>query len=160
MSIALLDQVALEPFHALQIHVVRRLVEQNDLGLLEQHLAEADAHLPAAGEGGDREVGVARREAHGPQDAIHFLFHGARVGVVELRLQLRHAIQGALHRLGVVAGTRQLRLALGVLLFQALHLFEGGHHLLLERSLLVELLAELLPEERDLDVGRTLDQLA
>ena len=92
MSIALLDQVALEPFHALQIHVVRRLVEQNDLGLLEQHLAEADAHLPAAGEGGDREVGVARREPHRAEDPVDFFLDRAGVGVVELHLEFGHPV--------------------------------------------------------------------
>ena len=55
-------QMPLEPGDALGVEMVRRLVEQQQVGLLEQHLAERDAALLAAGE--LRDVGVARRQVH------------------------------------------------------------------------------------------------
>jgi hypothetical protein len=41
--------VALEPLDGIEVEVVRRLVEQQHVGVLQQDLAEAHAHLPAAG---------------------------------------------------------------------------------------------------------------
>ena len=42
--------IALEPFHRVHIEVVRRLVEQQDIGLLEQQPREVHARFLAAGE--------------------------------------------------------------------------------------------------------------
>ena len=57
-----LGQMPLEPGDALGVEVVRRLVEQQQVGLLEQHLAQRHAAPLAAGE--RRHVGVARRQVH------------------------------------------------------------------------------------------------
>ena len=57
-----LVQVPLEPGDALGVEMVRRLVEQQQVGLLEQNLAQRDAALLAAGE--LRDVGVAGRQVH------------------------------------------------------------------------------------------------
>ena len=45
---ALLDQVALQPLDRLHIQVVGGLIEQQQVGILQQDLAQGDAHLPAA----------------------------------------------------------------------------------------------------------------
>ncbi len=58
----ILGQVPLEPEHAFGVEVVRRLVEQQQVGLLQQNLAQGDAPPLAAGE--LRHVGVARRQVH------------------------------------------------------------------------------------------------
>ena len=53
-------QVLLEPVARLEIEVVRRLVEQQQVRLAEQQLGERDAHLPAAGERLGRPLEVRR----------------------------------------------------------------------------------------------------
>ena len=45
---ALLDQVALQPLDRLDIQVVGRFVEQQEVRFLQQDFAQGDAHLPAA----------------------------------------------------------------------------------------------------------------
>ena len=62
-------QIALEPQRAFEIEVVGRLVEQQQLGLEEQHGRERDAHAPAARQ---RAAGALLRrlvEAEAGQDA-------------------------------------------------------------------------------------------
>ena len=82
-------QVLLEPLHALGVEVVGRLVEQQQVGLLEQQLAQRDPAPLATAErvstsisgGGQRSASIAcssrRVEVPG-------------VGVVELGLQVTH----------------------------------------------------------------------
>ena len=56
-----LVEEALEPLDRLGVEVVRRLVEEEQVGVLEQEPREGDAPLLAAGQG--RDVGVVRRAA-------------------------------------------------------------------------------------------------
>src|SRR6185312_2711854 len=56
-----LGQVLLQPLHALRVQVVGRLVEQQQVGRLEQQLAQRDPAALTTGELGD--VGVRRRAA-------------------------------------------------------------------------------------------------
>ena len=53
------------------VEVVGRLVEDEDLGVGEEEAREADAHLPAAAEGGARPVELRVREAEPLEDARH-----------------------------------------------------------------------------------------
>ncbi len=58
-----LREVLLQPLHALGVEVVGRLVEQQQVGLLEQQLAQRDpATLPTA-EPVDEDVGWGQRSA-------------------------------------------------------------------------------------------------
>src|SRR5207249_4828005 len=56
-----LGEMSLQPGDALRVEVVRRLVEQEQVGLFEEHTAERDAPLLTAGEIGDLGIG------HDPQ---------------------------------------------------------------------------------------------
>ena len=56
-------QEGLEPLDALEVEVVGRLVEHEQVGVAQQELREADAHLPAAGEVLGGFVEVLYREA-------------------------------------------------------------------------------------------------
>lgn len=94
-----LRQVLLEPVHALGVEVVGRLVEQQQIGLAQQQLAQRDPAALTTGEVGDRLV---RRRA---AQRVHRLFElGVQVpgvGVVQILLELAHL----LHELvGVVGG--------------------------------------------------------
>ena len=69
-------QEALEPLHALQVQVVRGLVEQQHLGVADEQLRQRDAHLPATRElrGGAAQVGLLEPEAE--HDAAHLRLDG------------------------------------------------------------------------------------
>jgi hypothetical protein len=45
-------EVAFQPQRAFEVEIVRRLVEQQQVGLREQHARQRHAHPPAAREGG------------------------------------------------------------------------------------------------------------
>ena len=96
-----LVQVVLEPGHALGVEMVGRLVEEQEVGLLQQHAAERDAAPLAAGELVD--VGVGRRQpkrVHGDlQRAIEIPAVGRLDRVLELALLLEQLV----HRLGRIS---------------------------------------------------------
>ena len=50
VALGVRSQIVFEPVAGLQVEMVRRLVEQQKIGLLEEQLGERDAHLPATGE--------------------------------------------------------------------------------------------------------------
>ena len=105
--------MALEPLHGLGVEVVGGLVEQQEVGLLQQQLAQRDPAALTTGQGVDQRVG--RRAAQ----RVHRLLEPAvdvpRVGVVELGLQVAH-----LGHQRVVVGVGVGHLHVGVL--EALHL--------------------------------------
>ena len=57
-----------QPLHALQIEMVGRLVEEQQVGSAKKELRERDAHLPAARELGTRAVEVLDAEAEAGED--------------------------------------------------------------------------------------------
>ena len=59
----------LQPQHRFEIEVVRRLVEQQQIGLREQQRGERDAHPPAAREAVERAVLRLLVEAEADEDA-------------------------------------------------------------------------------------------
>mmetsp|Transcript_10087 Transcript_10087/g.29875 ORF Transcript_10087/g.29875 Transcript_10087/m.29875 type:complete len:220 (+) Transcript_10087:96-755(+) len=148
------EQRLLQAAHRVDVKVVGRLVEQQHLRLLQQRLAEPDPHLPPAREGGHRQLGVRRGEAHRTHHPLGALLDGARVGRVQLRLQLRHRVERALHRVGVLACGGERRLRLVVPRAEREHLRKDGEHLVPQRAVVAELLAELLPQKGNLDVRR------
>ncbi len=92
-------QVPLQPVHALRVQVVGGLVEQQQVGLLEQQLAQRDPAALTTGEDVDRRIaGRALERVHG------LLELGVQVpglAVVELGLQFAH-----LGEQGVEVGVR------------------------------------------------------
>jgi hypothetical protein len=65
---AVLGEPPLEPHDRIEVEVVGRLVEQQQVGAAQQCTAEIEAHAPAPREGGDRALEVAGRE---PQSREH-----------------------------------------------------------------------------------------
>ena len=106
-------QVVGEPEHALEVEVVGRLVEQQDVRLREQHRGERHPHPPAAGEFGERPVLRRLVEAEAAEDAGRARRRGVGVDVDEARLDVGDplGVAGAL-------GLGDQRRALGV----------GGEH--------------------------------
>lgn len=86
-----LGQVLLQPVHRLGVQVVGGLVEQQQVGRLEQQLAERDAAALTTGEAGDRPVaGRAAQRVHG---LLQLGLEVPGVGVVQLLLELAHLVQ-------------------------------------------------------------------
>ena len=81
-------EVLLEPLHALGVEVVGGLVEQQQVGLLEQQLAQRDAAALTTGQHGD--VGVRRRAAQRVHRLLELGVEVPGVGGVDLLLQLAH----------------------------------------------------------------------
>ena len=81
-------EVLLEPEHRLGVEVVGRLVEQEQVGLLQEQLAQRDAAALTTGEVGHRRV--RRRAAQGVHGLLELAVEVPRVGVVDVLLQLAH----------------------------------------------------------------------
>ena len=92
-------EVLLEPGHRLGVEVVRRLVEQQQVGRGEQQAAERDAAALTAGELGD--VGVGGRQAQGVHRLVELRVEVPRVRGVDLLLDPRELVGGLV---GVVRG--------------------------------------------------------
>ena len=97
-------QVLLEPADGLRVEMVGRLVEEQQVGLFEQQLAERDAALLAARE--RRHVGVAGRTAERLHRHLDLRFEVPEVLGVDLVLQLRGFLRrlvGVVHHQLVIA---------------------------------------------------------
>ena len=81
-------EVALEPLDRLGVEVVGGLVEEQQVGLLEQQLAQRDAAALTTGEVVDQDV--RRRAAQRVHGLVEPAVEVPRVGVVELGLQVAH----------------------------------------------------------------------
>jgi hypothetical protein len=92
-------QVLLEPLHTLGIEMVGRLVEQQEIRLLEQQLAQGDPALLAAGQ--DGHVGIARRAPEGVHGLVELGIQIPGVPMVDVLLQPAH-----LGKQGVEVGVR------------------------------------------------------
>ena len=101
-----LREVLLEPQHALGVEVVGGLVEQEQVGLLEQQLAQRDAAPLTTGEVGDG--GVGRRAAQGVHRLLELGVEVPGVGVVDLLLQRAHLVQERVE-VGVRLGHQRAR---------------------------------------------------
>ena len=88
-------QVLLEPVARLEVEVVGRFVEEQQVRLLQQQLGERDAHLPAAREGFGLALEVAAREAEALQDGRGLQLD--RIAVTEAEAILEVAV-AAEHR--------------------------------------------------------------
>ena len=92
-------EVALEPRHRLGVEVVGRLVEQQQVGRLQQQPAERDAAALAAGELGH--VGVGGRQPQRVHRLVEVRVEVPGVGRVDAVLQARELVGGLV---GVVGG--------------------------------------------------------
>ena len=136
-----LGEVALEPVDGLGVEMVRRLVEQQQVGGAQQQPAERDAAALAAGE--RRHVGVGGRQAQRVHRVLDRRVEVPSVGGVDLVLQAGELVGGLV---GVVGGE------LVEALEQRLRLGDGLLDVALDVLGLVEL--RLLLEQADRRVGR------
>jgi hypothetical protein len=95
--------VVLQPRHALGVEVVGGLVEEEHVGLLEQHLAQRHAAALAARE--RRHVGVARRQAQRVHGHLDLVVEVPQVVRVDVLLHLRLLVHQLLE-VGVLLGER------------------------------------------------------
>ena len=130
-------EVLLEPQHRLGVEVVGGLVEQQQVGLLQQQLAQRDAAALATGEHGD--VGVRRRAAQGVHRLLELGVEVPRVGVVDVLLELAHLLEQRVVvgvGLGHLGGDLVVAVELGLDLAGALLDVAEDGLLLVERRLL------------------------
>ena len=92
-------QMAFEPVDRLGVEMVRRLVEQQQVGLLQQQPAERDASAFAARE--LRHIGIVRRAAERIHRLIDLAVEVPEILGLDLVLQPRHLVGGLV---GVVHG--------------------------------------------------------
>ena len=137
-------QVLLEPQDALRVEVVGGLVEQQQVGLLQEQLAEGDPAPLATGQG--RHVGVRRRAAQRVHRLLELAVQVPGVLVLDLLLELAHL----LHELVGVVG-RHLLGDLVVLVEQLLRLGDALLDVAEDGLVLVEL--RLLGEDADGEPG-------
>ena len=88
-----------EPGDAFGVEVVGRLVEQQQVGPLEQDLAQGDAPALAAGERAD--VGVARRQPHGVHGDLDAAVEVPTLGGFDAVLNLGLLVEQPVHLVGV-----------------------------------------------------------
>ena len=93
----ILLELLLEPVHRLGIEVVGRLVEQEQVGLFEDRLAERHAALLAAAERADDALVVGQEQRVG--GLLELAVQAPSVHRVNLVLQLGHAVHRRLHLL-------------------------------------------------------------
>jgi hypothetical protein len=98
-------EVFLEPVACVEIEMVRRLVEQQQVGTPEQELGERDAHLPAAGEGFAWALGVFAAEPETAQHRRDAQVHAVALVEPKTILQLAVARQ---HRVVFRLGHRRI----------------------------------------------------
>ncbi|MCY1354510.1 hypothetical protein D9M69_408900 [compost metagenome] len=113
-------QPVLEPEDGVQVEVVGRLVEQQQLGRAHQRLGQVQAHPPAAGEVADAAVHLVAGEAETGQQLARTGVRRVAVGTVQLNVQTGDS--GA-----VVArfGRSQLALNLAQVLIAVEHVVHG-----------------------------------
>jgi len=131
-------QEALEPLDALEVEGVGGLVEQQDVGVAQQQLGEADAHLPAAGELEGRLVEVLHGEPQAAQDLAGAALELVAAGGLEAVAGAAVLLHGGVEGVGVLLGGHDL-LELGDALAQVRDLGRGGHDLLEGRAVAGEL---------------------
>ena len=87
-----IGQILLQPVAGFQIQVIGGLVEQQQVGLLEQQLGERDAHLPAAGKFLGAAVPIGMREAEAGENGADLRLDGVAVAVAKIGVQVVEAV--------------------------------------------------------------------
>src|SRR5476651_1298812 len=82
----------LEPFNCLQINVVCRFVQEQNVRLLQKHLAKIHAHLPAAAVFAYKPIAVAGAETHFCQHLLNIGVLGVTTFGFKLTLQKVHFV--------------------------------------------------------------------
>jgi len=86
-SVGIVSEIVLEPVTGFQIEVVRRLVQQEQVRLLQQEFGQRQPHLPSAGKFVRLPLPVLFAEAKPHEHAAHFGFNRVSIAGLELMLQ-------------------------------------------------------------------------
>ena len=108
--------------------MVRRLVEEQDVGILEKEPGQRDAHHPATAELVDRALHVVLREAEPRQDPSRLGVEGVATHRLEPMLETSVLVH-ELGQLVLVGGIGQLRLDVAHATPDAGQLARAGQHL-------------------------------
>ena len=100
----LADQVVLEPLDRLDVQVVRRFVQQQQVRLLEEHLAQGNPHLPAARVVRHELLGPLRGEADGGQQLVDAGIELIAMEALKSALQPAEFMDELVEVIGVVCG--------------------------------------------------------
>ncbi len=109
----------LEPQHGVQVEVIGRLVEEQQVRAAHQRLREIEAHPPAPGKTRDRIAVARRREAQAGEQRCRARARGVAADLLEAVVQQRErfavsfgvAVGGALHRREIALDRAQLAVA-------------------------------------------------
>ena len=129
--LAVVYQELLEPADRLDVEVVGRLVEQQHIGVTEQHLRKLDTHTPATAELACLTVEILAFEAKTQKGLLHILLKVSHVDSIELLALCSHLLDESHIIIALVVGARSKLIVHTVQL--RLHLIEMGKSL---RSLL------------------------
>ena len=100
----LADQVPLQPLDGFNIQVVGGFVQQQQIRLLQQHLAQGDPHLPAAGVVAHQLFCSLRREADRGQQLVDAGIEFVAVQALEARLQAAQLVDQLIEVVGILGG--------------------------------------------------------
>ena len=92
-GVRIAGDVVLEPQRAFEVEIVGRLVEQQQVGLTEQHRGERDAHAPAAGKFGARAFEISMSKAEPGEDRRGPRGGGMRRDVAQARMDFGDAVR-------------------------------------------------------------------
>ena len=127
-------QVAFQPGHRFGVEMVGRLVEQQQLGLVEQQPAQRDAAALAAREFGH--VGIIRRTAQRVHGLVDLAVEIPEALGLDLVLQFGHLVGGLV---GIVGGELVVAVEDRLLLGHAQHDVVAHRQLRIELRLLLEI---------------------
>ena len=85
-------QPVFQPDDCVQVQMVGRLVQQQQVGRAHQRLRQVQAHAPAAGKAGDRLAHLLLAEAQAGQQLLAARTHGVGVGVGQRAMQVGDAV--------------------------------------------------------------------
>ncbi len=98
-------QVLLEPVARIEIQVVRRFVEEQEIRAAEQQLGQGDPHLPAAGERLGRTIAIVGAEAepaqHGRDPQVHAVALVEPEAILKFAVAHEHRVVLALRHAGI-----------------------------------------------------------
>ena len=134
-GLGVVHQEILQPLDRLDVEVVRRLVQEQQVGFLQQQLGQLDAHAPAAREFGGLAREVAPLEAQPQQNALHVFLVVGEVHGIELLGDGRDLLDQPHVRLAFVVGAgRELLVERRDPPLDFEQVFEGPRRLLDERA--------------------------
>ena len=143
-----LAQVVLQPADRVDVEVVRRLVEQEQIGLGDERLAEERASPPAAGQLAERTIGRQRQPRH---DGLDTLLEPPSIALLELVLEVAQPLE-----LGMAVGDLSRHVV--ILRDERAELAQAGGDFVEDRA--IRRAGDVLIETRDAQPGRPPDRSA